>query len=117
MPRLLLGLALFVQGSLAAYACVVPVASAVNVLSTQSVEAAIPCHQAEKHNANLCLIHCTQSDQVNLDQHTIAAEAVNEVVLHVAMPQLSYDVFAPAHSPWVLNTGPPLAIRFCSFLI
>ncbi len=77
----------------------------------------MPCHEAATHNANLCLIQCTQSDQVNLDQHAIAAVAVNEVVLHVAMPQLSYLVFAPAHSPLVLNTGPPLAIRFCSFLI
>ncbi len=77
----------------------------------------MPCHQAEKQNANLGLIHCTQSDQVNLDQQPIAAEAVNEVVLYVAAPQLSFVMFSPVHSPLVLNTGPPLTIRFCSFLI
>lgn len=117
MTRLLLGVALLVQGSLAAHACVTPVVSAGYALSTQSAEAAMPCHQAEKLNANLCLIHCTESDQVNLDQHIIAAVAVNEIVLHVAMPPLSYDVFDLVHSPLVLNTGPPLTIRFCSFLI
>ena len=117
ITRLLLGIALFTQGTLAAYACVTPVASAVNALSTQPAEVAMPCHQAEKHNANACLIHCTQSDQVNLEQYSIAAVSVNDVALHVAMPQVAYEVIPPAHPPLVLNTGPPLTIRFCSFLI
>ena len=62
-------------------------------------------------------MHCTQSDQVNLDQHAMAALPANEVELHVVMPSLQYKVLTPSYAPMVLDTGPPLSIRFCSFLI
>jgi len=117
LTRLVLIAGLFTQGIVAAQACVSPVASAAYALSAQSVDATMPCHQAEKHNVNACLIHCTQTAQVNLDPHTTAAEAVREVVLLVAMPQVSHELIALLHPPLVLNTGPSLSIRFCSFLI
>ena len=62
-------------------------------------------------------MHCTQSDQVNLDQHTMSAVSVEELVLLFALPQVQHLVPAANHSPSLLNTGPPLSIRFCSFLI
>lgn len=114
---MMLASALFAQGILAAQACVAPTASAVQALSIESGAEAMPCHQAEKPNANACLIHCTQSDQVNLEQHHVAAAPVGDVVLHVVMTQVRQQLLTPGYSPLVLNTGPPLSVRFCSFLI
>ena len=109
--------ALFSQGILAAHACVAPTASAVQALSMEPVSETMPCHESKKINANECLMHCTQGDQVNLDQQPVASVAVNEVVLHVALPPVQHKILTSVHSPLALNTGPPLSIRFCSFLI
>ena len=117
LPRLMLLVALCTQGILAAHACVAPSASAAQSLSMDAVVAAMPCHEAEKSNANACLMHCTQSDQLNLDQHTVEAVSVDEVVLSVAMPRVQQLALTANHSPLVLNSGPPLSIRYCSFLI
>ena len=105
--------AFFAQGTLAAHACVMSASSA---LQTVAVEAE-PCHEAEQHNANACLMHCTQTDQVSLDQQHIAAVSFEDVVLHVAQPPLQHKVVAIDHTSLVLDTGPPLSIRFCTFLI
>lgn len=117
LPRLMLVAALFAQGTLAAHACVTPGASAVLALSMDTVVDTMPCHEAAKPNTNECLMHCTQSDQVNLDQHAMSAVSVEELVLLFALPQVQYLVLTANHSPLLLNTGPPLSIRFCSFLI
>lgn len=106
--------AIFTQGILVAHACVTPANSAVHALT---VAEAMPCHEIEVSNANACLMHCTQSDQVNLDQQTVAAISVSENMLRVAMPPGQQILLSPAHTPLPLNSGPPLSIRFCSFLI
>ncbi len=117
LTRLVLAAVLFAQGILAAHACVEPVAGAAQAVSgKQSVET-MHCHEVESVNPNECLMHCTQSDQVNLDQHSMAALPANKVVLHVVMPYSQHKVNAVEYTPLVLNTGPPLSIRFCSFLI
>jgi hypothetical protein len=77
----------------------------------------MPCHETETTNANACLMHCTQSDQVNLDQQTVAAIATNENMLRVALAAVQQGVMTLDQAPLRLNTGPPLSIRFCSFLI
>ena len=117
LTRFMLAAVLFAQGILAAHACVEPIAGAAQAVSgKQSVET-MHCHEAENVNSNECLMHCTQSDQVNLDQHSIAALPANEVVLHVVMPYSQYKVNTVEYILPVLNTGPPLSIRFCSFLV
>lgn len=117
LSRLTLAVVLFAQGILAAHACVGPVAGAAQSFAVLQAAETMPCHEAAKVNPNECLMHCTQSDQVNLDQHAMAALPVNEVVLHVVMPAMQHKVLATELTPLVLNTGPPLSIRFCSFLI
>lgn len=117
LTRLVLAAVLFAQGILAAHACVEPVAGAALAVSgKQSVET-MHCHEAESVNPNECLMHCTQSDQVNLDQHAMAALPANEVVLQLVLPAEQPKVLASSYAPLVLDTGPPLSIRFCSFLI
>lgn len=113
----MLAAALFAQGILAAHACVAPDASAVRALSMATVVQHMPCHEAAKLNANECLMHCTQADQVNLDQLHLAAVQSDKIVLHVALPIARHKTQSVQYSLLPLNTGPPLSIRYCSFLI
>jgi hypothetical protein len=117
LTRLMLVVALFAQSILAAHACVAPDASAAHAVAMESVNEAMPCHESAKLNANECLMHCTASDQLSLDQHTMPAAPAEEIVLLVALPQIRHRVLTSSQPPLVLNTGPPLSIRFCSFLI
>jgi hypothetical protein len=117
LARLMLVVALFAQSILAAHACVAPDASAAQAVAMESVNEAMPCHETAELNANACLMHCTASDQLSLDQHTLVAAPAEEIVLLLAMPQIKHRVLASNQSPLVLTTGPPLSIRFCSFLL
>lgn len=118
ISRLMLVVVLFAQSILAAHACVVPDASAAQSLAMAAPEVeTMPCHEPEKPNLNECLMHCTQADQVNLDLHTIAAVPSDVVVLKLDLPLLHNRLLIAQYHPLVLNTGPPLSIRFCSFLI
>jgi hypothetical protein len=108
---------LLTQSILAAHACVAPDASATHAVAMDTGSVTMSCHESAKLNANECLMHCTASDQINLDQHAMSTAAVDEIVLLVAMPQVQRLVLTSRHPPLVLNTGPPLSIRFCSFLI
>lgn len=115
LSRLLLAAGLFVQGILAAHACVTHEVNAVQALSMQAGTES--CHHAETVSTNECLMHCTQSEQISLDQQHVVAPILNTVVLHVAEPQPQRNVLSLAHAPLALNNGPPLTIRFCSFLL
>jgi hypothetical protein len=117
LARLMLVVALFAQSILAAHACVAPDASAAQAVAMESANEAMPCHETAKLSANACLMHCTASDQLGLDQHTMVAVPVNEHVLLVALPQVQHLALSSSHTPLLLNTGPPLSIRFCSFLL
>jgi hypothetical protein len=117
LTRLMLVAALFTQGILAAHACVSSASSAVQAVSAQSGDAAMPCHEAEQHNANACVMHCTQADQVTLEQQHIAAISFDDAVLQIALPQMQHRVATANPAALAPNSGPPLAILFCSFLI
>lgn len=118
LARLMLGLVLFAQGIVAANACVAPGASPARAYSmAQQNDEAMPCHGEETPNANACLSHCTQSDQISVDQHEAPIAAPASVIAWASIqppaqrirPTISYDHLA-------LNTGPPIPIRFCSLL-
>jgi hypothetical protein len=115
LSRLLLVAGLFVQGILAAHACVTHESSAVKALSMQTDS--VSCHEEETASANECLMHCTQSGQISLDLQQVAVPISNIVVLHVAELQPQRNVPSLTHASLTLNNGPPLTIRFCSFLI
>jgi hypothetical protein len=89
--------------------------SAVKALSMQTDSES--CHHAETVSSNECLMHCSQSGQISLDQQQVVAPILNTVVLHVAEPQPQRNVLSLAHAPLALNNGPPLTIRFCTFLL
>ncbi len=118
LSRLMLGLVLFAQGIVAANACVAPSASPVQAYSIEQNAGAMPCHEKETTNANACLGHCTQPDRISVDQHNVPIAAPVSVASWVTI-RLQAQSMRPANSPeyLALNTGPPISIRFCSFLI
>lgn len=118
LARLMLGLVLFAQGVVAANACVAPIAGPAQVYSmAQQDEGAMPCHDEERPNANACLSHCTQSDQISVDQHHAPIAAPVSVIAWASIqPQVQQIRPATSFEYLALDTGPPIPIRFCSFL-
>ena len=118
LARLMLGLALFAQGIVAASACIAPSAGPVQAYSIVHDDEAAPCHDEELPNTNACLTHCTQADQISVDQHSVPVAAPASIIGWASLqPQVQhiYQPVTPDHP--VLNTGPPLSVRFCSFQI
>ena len=126
LSRLMLGLVLFTQGVVTVYACVTPVAGPAQAFATEQdapimdvsamdASAMPACHQ--QNNANVCLALCTQPDQASASQAaplTVPAAIVSHIVI-IPVVQRSYQTPYPEYV--ALDSGPPLAIRFCSFLI
>lgn len=116
LARLMLALVLFAHGIVAASACVMSSPAQAYGME-QHEDEAMPCHEEETPNANACLVHCAQPDQISVDQHsaTIAVPA-SLVTWLTPFPQIQQDrpKIAPEHV--ALDTGPPIPIRFCSLL-
>lgn len=117
ISRLMLAVVLFAQGMLAAHACVEPISGAAKSVARQQSEVTMPCHVTSKLSRNECLMHCTQSDQVNVDHQAMTALPVSDMTLHVVIPPYKREFLAATYIPPVVNTGPPLSIRYCTFRI
>jgi hypothetical protein len=118
IARLMFGLLLFAQGVVAANACDVVDGNVTQAFAVQTEETAgMHCHEEVVANANACLVHCTQGDQVSVDQVTHVFAAPTAVTLVVDVP--ATVVIAPSYlaTQVALDTGPPVSIRFCSFQI
>ena len=118
LARLMLVLVIFSQVILDANACVAPTASPVRAYTmAQHEDDAMPCHEQENSNANACLSHCTQSDQVNVDQQSAQLPVPVSVIAWVSsQTQAQHILPAIFLEHLVPDTGPPIPIRFCSFL-
>ncbi len=118
LSRLMLGLVLFAQGIVAANACIAPTASVAQAYVIEQNAGVMPCHDEKLSTANACLGHCTQSDRISVDQHNVSIAApVSVISWAITQPQAQslHLVISPEYL--ALNTGPPISIRFCSFLI
>jgi hypothetical protein len=76
------------------------------------------CHEQPNENKNACLVHCTQADQISADQATpvFIPSSTAVLVLDVAVEQIStLPRRNVAQADY--NSGPPIPIRFCTFLI
>ena len=127
LTRLMLGVMLFAQGVVAANACVL----GAGATHAYTMSAQVPdgrgmdemsgsCHEDEAApaNANICLAQNTQADQVSADQAVPVLALPALVVLTV--PAAAEAVLPPTRATLAQlappDTGPPLPIRFCSFL-
>jgi hypothetical protein len=118
IARLMLGLVLFAQGVVAANACDVLRGSVSQAFAAKAADSSgMHCHEESLPNTNACLAHCTQGDQVNVDQVIPVFVAPSVVTLVVDVPARVSVVPSYSTSRIALNTGPPVSIRFCSFQI
>ncbi len=117
LARLLVGLVLFAQGLVAVnvYAAV-DAAKAVAVAPAQDVTPSMPCHEKPAPSPGGCLTHCSQADQAGGDSHAPVAAPVSATYWQVAAPAAPRVSYATLRRHEVADTGPPLTIRFCSFL-
>lgn len=124
LARLMLMLVLFAQGVVAVHASVAPNFNPVRAFAigqheegaAHDVEAG-HCHEEESPNANACLTHCTQSDQISVDQHDVPLAAPASVIAWVSnRPQAQPFRTRIVTEQVAPDTGPPIPIRFCSFL-
>ncbi len=115
----MLGLVLFAQGVVAANACDVLRGNVTQAFAVKTAEVAeMHCHDEATPNAYACLAHCTQGDQVSVDQTIPVFVAPGVATLVVEVPALA--TLTPAYlatSRVALNTGPPVSVRFCTFQI
>ena len=113
------GLVLLAQGIVAANACDVLRGNATQAFAVNTAEATeMHCHDEVAQNANACLAHCTQGDQVSVDQIVPVFIAPNAVVLVVDIPVFrTVALSSIAVSRAGFNTGPPVSVRFCTFQI
>lgn len=117
LARLMLALVLFAQGIVAASACVNPEAGPAQAYAVAQDEGAAPCHEEEVSNANACLSHCTQSDQISADQHGAPVAPPTGVIGWASARPPATDIRQLAAAEQIApDTGPPLSIRYCSFL-
>lgn len=114
----MLGLVLFAQGVVAANACDVVRGNVTQAFAAaEADQPPMHCHEEQVPNANACFVHCTQGDQMNVDQVVPVFVAPGVVTLVVDVPVPSGDIPVYRASQVALNTGPPVSIRFCSFQI
>ncbi len=114
----MLGLVLFAQGVVAANACDVLRGNATQAFAVKAVESTeMHCHDEVSSNANACLVHCTQGDQVGVDHISPVFVASSIVTLVVDVP--ASVTVPPSYftSRVALDTGPPVSIRFCTYQI
>ena len=122
LARLMLGVGLFAQGVVMAHACDNLRGSAIQAFASGEKApdmGSMHCHDQShpKANANACLAHCTQGDQVNVDQVIPVFVAPSVVTLVLDVPVRFSVVPSYFTSRIALDTGPPVSIRFCSFQI
>ncbi len=124
LARATLALLLFAQGMVAAQACVMPVADPVQAFApamegmAMQGEEHMPCHEQPGENKNACLVHCTQADQISAEQATPVFLPSSSTVLVLDVPAAPISNTPRFNSDRLaFNSGPPISIRFCTFLI
>jgi len=124
LARATLALLLFAQGVVAAQACVMSVTDPVQAFApamdkmVMQGEEHMSCHEQAGENKNACLVHCTQADQINSDQATPAFMPSSMAVLVVDVPAAQTSTIPRCNVARIaFNSGPPIPIRFCTFLI
>lgn len=101
--------ALFAQTAMAANACLHPLSAPAVAVAQQSAH----CEAQLESSLNLCLYHCADQSNQHAPQPVILA-AITPVL---TLPQASVVRDAGPRVATAATHGPPIPIRFCSFLI
>jgi hypothetical protein len=116
--RLMLVSGLFAQIAVAAHACEQMHGQGFAAKAAEIAE--MHCHSHHSSgasNANVCLEHCSMGNQISIDQVVPDFVTPNTISLAVAAPVNASDLPTYVNSSLILDTGPPVSIRFCSFQI
>ena len=107
---------LFAQFAVAAHACELMHSQAFAAKAAEMAE--MHCHHSsDSTNANACLEHCSIGNQISIDQVVPDFVTPNTISLVVDVPVKANVLPTYVNSSQVLDTGPPVSIRFCSFQI
>ena len=113
VSRFTLGLMLFAKFSLTVHACMLAGNQPAYALDPQ---VNVPYHQAGSFNPNVCLSHCTESNQ-SAAAHTLPAlPAATLAVLSVTPVKTAAAPQAQTAAQSLAIADPPRTIRFCCFL-
>lgn len=110
--RLLMVLVLFAQGVLSNSVYAAPA-----IKTTAHEQHAMACHEQQAPATSACLTHCSQADQISIDHAVSLAAPVSVATWQVTLPSVQRVAPGMPRQRVVLDTGPPIPIRFCSFLI
>ena len=114
-----IGLLLFAQLAVAAYACPNKTENLDRQSSVESQAAAKPCHGMDQKNPNLCKQYCDQSAQ-SVDSRVQAKIDLLALAVSWLVPRADLRMpilrTTPINLPPKLVT-PPLYLHHCSFLI
>ncbi len=114
-----IGLLLFTQLAVAAYACPNKTESQDRQLSVELQTASQPCHSMDQKNPNLCRQYCDQSAQ-SVDSRVQAKIDLPALPVSWIVPRADLRMpilrTAPIELPPKLVT-PPRYLHLCSFLI
>jgi hypothetical protein len=110
--RLMMALVLFAQGFMATSGYAAPEAKPVG-----HQHHLMTCHEKQEPATSTCLTHCSQADQISLDHAAAHAVPAGVASWQVTMPPVQRFSLRIALQQAAPDTGPPIPIRFCSFLI
>ncbi|HSS46635.1 MAG TPA: hypothetical protein VLL03_04370 [Burkholderiales bacterium] len=113
VSRFTLGLMLFAKLSLVVHACMLAGNQPASALDPH---ANAPCHQAGSFNPNVCLSHCTESNQSTAAHMLPALPAATLAVLSVTPVKTAAALQTQTAAQSLNITDPPRTIRFCCFL-
>ncbi len=109
---MMMALVLFAQGIIA-----VSGYAATEAKAAAHRQHAMTCHESQEPASSACLTHCSQADQISLDHAAAHAVPASVASWQVTLPQVQRISLRIARQQAAPDTGPPIPIRFCSFLI
>lgn len=133
LARLLIGLVVLAQGFVTTNVYAAPDAGRVQAVAALAEHESMPCHeesgrQKPAHKpghtpghtkdasaASGCITHCSLADLINADHAVQLAAPAGS--LKISVPPVRQASAGASRQYVVVDTGPPLSIRFCSFLI
>ncbi len=111
--RLMMALVLFAQGVVSANAYAAPAAPA----AVTHTHHAMSCHEKKAPASSACMTHCAQADQITIDQVAAPVAPATAASWKISISPVQRLTPSSRQQQAALDTGPPIPIRFCSFLI
>jgi hypothetical protein len=109
-----LGVLLFLQLAVAAYACVAPATASGDLPSSTAAHAHMPCGSMDQQPSKLCEQHCVQASQsVDTQPHSVVAQPTLPLIGVVPRVRSHTPQAHDPHRAWLsTRLDPPPLLRF-----